>query len=349
MLKIGIVGLPNAGKSTLFNALIPKPKAAIGKHPFTTIEKNIGVVDVPDNTLFDLAKIEKIDKVTPTRITFVDIAGLIKGAHQGEGLGNQFLHHIREVDLILHLVRFFHDKNVPHVHPEIDPEEDVEIVNEELVLADLGTLEKHLEKPKISEDEKNLVKKLTEELNKGKLAREVELKPEEKKLVKLLNLLTIKKQLYVANIDLDDVKNPPKKINGQEILSICAKLEAELSDLPWVQKQRFLKEYGLAKTAKDHILHETYKALDIVTFYTIAKRTEARAWPLKKGRTALDAAAKIHSDFVSHFVKVEVVGSNELFHIGSWHNAHELGKITLHGKEYEVKDGDVLEFKVSIK
>ncbi|MBI3366340.1 DUF933 domain-containing protein [Candidatus Roizmanbacteria bacterium] len=308
MLKIGIIGLPNAGKSTLFNALIPKPKAAIGKHPFTTIEKNIGVVDVPDEMLFQLAKIEKINVVTPTRITFVDIAGLIKGAHQGEGLGNQFLHHIREVDLILHLVRFFHDENVPHVHIEVDPE-----------------------------------------LNKGKLARDVQLTDNEKNIVKALNLLTTKKQLYIANIDFDDVKNPPKKLKDQEILSICAKLEVELSDLPWTEQQRFLKEYRLIKTVKDHILHETYKALDIVTFYTIAKRTEARAWTLKKGKTALDAAAKIHSDFASHFVKVEVIKSNELQHIGSWHNAHELGKISLHGKEYIVLDGDVLEFKVSLK
>lgn len=349
MLKVGIVGLPNAGKSTLFNALIPKPKAAIGKHPFTTIEKNIGVVDVPDETLFDLAKIENIGKVTPTRITFVDIAGLIKGAHEGEGLGNQFLHHIREVDLILHLVRFFHDKNVPHVHAEIDPEEDVEVVNEELILSDLTTLEKHLEKPNVSDDEKKATQKLIDALDKGTMALEVALSDKEKQFIKQLNLLTTKKQLYIANIDLDDIKNPAKKINNAEALSICAKLEAELSDLPWTEQQKFLKEYGLKKTVKDHIIQETYRALDIVTFYTIAKRTEARSWYLRKGKTALDAAAKIHSDFASHFVKVEVINSSDLLHLGSWHNAHELGKIGLHGKEYVVQDKDVLEFKVSIK
>lgn len=349
MLKVGIIGLPNAGKSTLFNALIPKPKAKVAEHPFTTIEKNIGVVDVPDEILFQLAKIEHINTVTPTRVTFVDIAGLIKGAHEGEGLGNQFLHHIREVDLILHLVRFFHDKNVPHVHAEIDPEEDVDVVNEELILADLATLEKHLTKPKISDDESTLVKKLIDELNIGKLAREIELKPEEKKIAKQLNLLTIKKQLYVANIDLDDIKNPAKKLHNKEILSISAKLEAELSELPWTEKQRFLKEYGLAKTVKDHIIHETYNALEIATFYTIAKKKEAKAWPLKIGKTAFDAAAKIHTDFATHFVKVEMINAFELLRIGSWHQAHELGKIGLHGKEYVVQDKDVLEFKVSIK
>ena len=349
MLKIGIVGLPNAGKSTLFNALIPKPKAKIGEHPFTTIEKNIGVVDVPDETLFDLAKIENINKVTPTRITFVDIAGLIKGAHEGEGLGNQFLHHIREARLILHVVRFFHDKNVPHVHAEIDPEEDIEVVNEELILSDLTTLEKHLEKPNVSDEEKKAIKRLIGELNKGTMAREVVLTDSEKQFIRELNLLTTKKQLYVANIDLDDVKNPAKKLHENEVLSICAKLESELSDLPWTEQQKFLKEYGLKKTVKDHVIQETYRALDIVTFYTIAKRTEARSWYLRKGKTALDAAAKIHSDFASHFVKVEAIGSNELLHLGSWHNAHELGKIALHGKEYIVQDKDVLEFKVSIK
>ena len=248
-------------------------------------------------------------------------------------------------------MRFFHDKNVSHVHAEIDPEEDVDIVNEELILADLAMLEKQLEKPedKVNKDEKKVIEKLIEELNKGNLAREVKLTDQEKLLIKPLNLLTRKRQLYIANIDLDDVKNPPKLLHNKEILSICAKLEAELSDLPWTEQQRFLKEYGLSKTAKDHIIQETYNALDIVTFYTIAKHTEARAWPLRSGKTALDAAYKIHSDFASHFVKVEMINAFELLRIGSWHEAHELGKIGLQGKEYVVQDKDVLEFKVSIK
>lgn len=349
MLKVGIVGLPNAGKSTLFNALVVKPKAGVGQHPFTTIEKNIGVVDVLDETLFALAKAEKIDKVTPTRITFFDIAGLIKGAHLGDGLGNQFLHHIHEVDLILHVIRFFKDENVPHIHSQIDPEEDVDIVNEELLFADLSRLEKHIEKPTISEQEKIVVNKLIEALNKGTPAREVSLTSEEKTIAKSLDLLTMKRQLYVANIGVEDVKNPPKKLYDKDILSICAKLEADLSEMPWTEQQRFLKGYDLEKTAKEHIIKETYTALDIATFYTIAKHKEARAWPLRKGKTAIEAAAKIHTDFTTHFVKVEVINADQLFVLGTWQKAHELGKIGLHGKEYEVQNQDVLEFKVSIK
>jgi len=354
MLKIGIVGLPNAGKSTLFNALVMKPKAAVAIHPFTTIDKNLGVVEVPDETLFDLAKIENISKVTPTTITFVDIAGLIKNAHLGEGLGNQFLHHIREVDLILHLMRFFKNESIPHVHATIDPKEDIEIVNQELLFADLQTLENRLAKPSFAEasageKEKAVIKKFIEKLNQGVPANKIEVDEKEKEFIKQLNLLTMKKQLIVANIDEDEVNKPAKELNGQRLLSICAKLEADLSELPWVEQQRFLKEYGLEKTVKETIIKETYKALDIVTFYTIAKRTEARAWTLKKGKTALEAAAKIHTDFAANFVKVEAINTPELLLAGSWHKAHELGKVLLHGKDYLVQDKDVLEFKVSIK
>lgn len=349
MVKIGIVGLPNAGKSTLFNALVSKYKAAVATHPFTTIEKNVGRVEVPDKTLFALAKIENIGEVVPATITFVDIAGLIKGAHQGEGLGNQFLHHIREVDLILHVIRFFKAENVPHVHLKIDPEEDVVIVNEELLLADLQSLEKRLTKEKTLAEEKAIIQKLIKELNQGKFASQVEVDEKEREFVKSLNLLTAKKQLLVANIGEEDIKNPPKTLNGKEILSICAKLEAELEELPWVEAQQFLKTYGLTKTAKERLIIEAYKSLDLVTFYTIAKRRQARAWPLKKGANALQAAAKIHSDFAKHFVKVEAIAAQELLKIGSWNKAKELGKISFHGKDYIVADGDVLEFKVATK
>ncbi len=349
MVKVGIVGLPNAGKSTLFNALVSQYKAAVANHPFTTIDKNIGVVEVPDDTLFKLAKIENISKVTPATITFVDIAGLIKGAHQGEGLGNQFLHHIREVDLILHLVRFFKSENVPHVHPKIDPEEDIEIVNEELILADFQTLEKRLTKEKTSPEEKVVLKKFIEKLNQGMMASQVIVDDKEKNFVKTLNLLTAKKQLIVANIGEEDIKNPPKTVNGKEVLSICAKLEADLNELPWVEQQQFLKAYGFDKSAKQRIIIEAYRSLDLVTFYTIAKKKEARAWVLEEGSNALEAAAKIHTDFAKHFVKVEAIAAYELLKIGSWHKAHELGMIGIHGRDYIVKDGDVLEFKVSIK
>lgn len=357
MLKIGIVGLPNAGKSTLFNALVSKYKAAVATHPFTTIEKNVGRVEVPDKTLFALAKIENIGEVVPATITFVDIAGLIKGAHQGEGLGNQFLHHIREVDLILHVIRFFKNPQVPHVHPKIDPEEDMAIVNEELLLADLATLEKRLTKEKTTEEEKTVLKKFMEKLNQGVAASQIKIEELIKPpcpeaifdLLHGLNLLTAKKQLLVANIGEEDIKNPPKTLNGKPLLSICAKLEADLEELPWVEAQQFLKAYGLEKSAKERIIIEAYKSLDLFTFYTIAKRRQARAWPLKKGATALEAAAKIHTDFAKHFVKVEAIAAQELLKIGSWSKAKELGKIGLHGKDYIVADGDVLEFKVATK
>lgn len=356
MLKVGIVGLPNAGKSTLFNALVTKPKATVAAYPFTTIEKNLGTVEVPDDTLFKLAKIENIGKVTPATIEFVDIAGLIKGAHQGEGLGNQFLHHIREVDLILHLVRFFKNEDIPHVHPKIDPEEDVAIVNEELLFADLETLKRRREKPKekpalakVTVGEEVVLKKFIDKLNQGIPAKKIDVSEKEAELIKPLNLLTAKKQLLLANIGEDDLKNPQKTINNQPALSICAKLEADLAELPWTEQQRFLKEYGLIKSAKENIIIESYKALDIITFYTIAKRTEAKAWTLKKGATAIEAAGKIHTDFAKYFVKAEAINAQELIKIGSWHKAHELGKIAIHGKDYLVQEKDVLEFKVALK
>ena len=349
MLKVGIVGLPNAGKSTLFNALIDKPKAMVAAHPFTTIDKNIGVVNVPDETLFQLAKIEKIDKVTPTTITFVDIAGLIKGASQGEGLGNQFLHHIREVDLILHLVRFFKDEKVAHVHAKIDPEEDLAVVNEELLLADLQSLEKKSKTEKISTEQQQLINKVRDWLNQGKQASQIFLTNEEREFIKTLNLLTTKKQFLIANIGEEEINQPAKEINRQPVLSVCAQLEAELNELAWVDQQKFLKDVGLEKTLKEKIIKESYQALDIITFYTIAKRAEARAWTLRRGGMAVEAAGKIHTDFVKNFIKAEAINAKNLIEVGSWHKAHEMGKIGLHGKEYLVQNQDVLEIKAGVK
>lgn len=353
-LSVGIVGLPNAGKSTLFNALVVKHKAGTATHPFTTIDKNMAVVEVSDELLFKLAKIENIPTVTPTSITFVDIAGLIKGAHEGEGLGNQFLHHIREVQLILHVVRFFNNPDVPHVHDHIDPEDDLAVVEEELLLSDLEVLKRRLSKPhsvlseveRTSRDrEKVVVEKLIEQLNKGVSARDVSLSDEEKILVKSLNLLTQKKQLLVANIDEGQLTNPPQKLAGKPLLPICAKLEAELIDLPWVEQQQFLKTYGMKHAAKETIIKACYDALDIITFYTIAKRKEARAWSFRNGKTAVDAAGTVHTDFARHFIKAEVVQAEELIKDGSWHKAHEMGRVLLKGKDYIVQDKDVIEFK----
>lgn len=350
MLKVGIVGLPNAGKSTLFNALVEKPKARTASHPFTTIDKNIGTVNVPDELLFKLASLENIGQVTQASITFIDIAGLIKGAHQGEGLGNQFLHYIREVDLILHVVRFFENPHVPHVHPKIDPEEDLKIANQELILADLESLEKRLKKEKMAIEEKNLIQRLINHLNQEKMAASIltDFNEKEKAIIKSYHLLTAKKQIVVANIDEDDLSNPPTKINNIFLLPIAAKFEAELNELPWVEQQKILKDLGLKSSAKEQIIQSCYQNLDLITFYTIAKRTEARAWPIKKGTKAIEAAEKIHSDFAKHFVKVEVINAQELIKIGGWNKAKELGKIILEGKDYLVKNQDVLEFKISI-
>lgn len=354
MLKIGIIGLPNAGKSTLFNALVEKGKALTGKHPFTTIDKNIGVVPVPDSTLVDLAKMANIEKITQTTISFVDIAGLIKGAHQGEGLGNQFLAHIREVDLILHVVRFFTDKTVPHIHPKIDPEEDVSIVETELLLADVESLKKQLERlkkeKKTKEDEKllALAQKILPQLNQGKMAKEIPLLDEEKKLAEVFNLLTLKPMVYVANIDEEDLKNPPKKIDNKKTLTLCAKFEEDLALLPWVEQRQFLKTYGLENSAVEQVIKTCYQTLDIITFYTIAGGKEARAWTIKKGATALEAAGKIHSDFAQHFVKAEVIPASLLLSTGSWHKAKEQGKINLVGRNHIISNQDVIEFKIAV-
>ena len=350
MLKVGIVGLPNAGKSTLFNALVEKPKARVATHPFTTIEKNVGTVNVPDDILFKLSTLENISKVTPTTITFIDIAGLIKGAHQGEGLGNQFLHHIREVDLVLHVLRFFDDLNTPHVHQKIDPDEDLKIVNEELILADLELLEKRLKKEKkIDLKEKKIIERLIKELDQGKMVLEISLDEEEKKIVSLLNLLTAKKQIIVANIAEDDLTSPPKMVDGERVISIAAKFEAELNDLPWVEQKKVLRDLGLKDTAKGQLIKQCYQNLDLITFYTIAKKTEARAWPIKRGTKAIEAAGRVHTDFAKHFVKVEVILASQLLEIGGWEKAKKQGKIILQGKDYQINDSDVLEFKVAIK
>lgn len=346
-LKVGIVGLPNAGKSTLFNALVEKPKAGVAAHPFTTIDKNIGVVEMQDETLFQLAKIENIGKVTPATITFVDIAGLIKGAHQGEGLGNQFLHHIREVNLILHVVRFFKNESIPHVHSKIDPEEDVDIVNEELLLVDLQSLEKRLEKEKVTPEERAILRIVIDKLNQEAPASEIKLEHKDEEFIRSLNLLTAKKQLLLANIDEDEMMQPAKKISGSQVLSVAAKFESDLHEYPWVEQQKILQDLGLKTTAKEQVIKAVYRELDALTFYTIAKRNEARAWSLKKGSNALEAAGKIHTDFAKHFVKVEAINAQDLSKIGSWHKAHEMGKILVHGKDYAVKDQDVLEFKVN--
>ena len=346
MLKIGIIGLPNAGKSTLFNALVEKTQARVEPRPFTTIDKNAGVVNVPDETLVELAKIHNISKITYAQIEFVDIAGLIKGAHQGEGLGNEFLGHIKEVDLILHVLRYFKSDSVPHIHTKIDPEEDFQIVNQELILKDIETVEKRLSKKKISKEEKEFLQKLFEHLNQGKMAKDFPFEKEEKEMVKELFLLTMKDQVIVANIGEEEIERKFDRIDGFEVIPISAKLEAELSLLPWVEKRKFMKEVGLKESARRKIIRACYDKLGAITFYTIAKGKEARAWSVKKGTNVYEAAGKIHTDFQKKFIKAFIVSAKELISIGSWQRALQQGKAQIVGRDYVVKEGDVIEIKL---
>ncbi len=346
MLKIGIVGLPNAGKSTLFNALVEKPQARTEPRPFTTIEKNAGVVNVPDETLVELAKLHNIGKVTYAQVEFVDIAGLIKGAHQGEGLGNEFLGHIKEVDLILHVLRYFKDERVPHVHPKIDPEEDYAIVNQELILKDMETIERRMKRKRVAPEEKEFLKKLLGYLDKGKFARDYPFSEKEREWVKALFLLTLKPQVVVGNIGEEDIGKDLGRVNGEEVIPVCARLEAELSALPWTEKRAFMKEVGLKESAKRKLIRICYERLGLITFYTVAKGREARAWSVEEGTTIWEAAGKIHSDFQKHFVKAFVIKASELFNIGPFQKAVEKGKVKVVGRDYVVEEGDVIEVKV---
>lgn len=357
MLSCGIVGLPNAGKSTLFNALIAKGQALTGKHPFTTIEKNVGVVPIPDAVLWDLAKVVGAAKVTPAQITFVDIAGLVKGANLGEGLGNQFLAHIREVDLLLHVVRYFTDESVAHVHEAVDPENDAPIVETELMLSDLDSLGRQIERLKDREERKKslenesllaLAQKIRAGLNQGRGAQEIDLSAEEKKLVGRFNLITTKPVIYIANVDESSLKDSSKVLGASPTLTLCAKLEEELSKLPWTEQQQFLKAYDLKKTAIETVVASCYQALGLVTFYTVVGGKEARSWSLPRGEAALRAAGLVHSDFERGFIAAAVCSSADLISLGSYQKIKEAGKLRTEGKQYLVQDGDVIEFRFSV-
>jgi len=335
---IGIVGLPNVGKSTLFKALTKKA-VDISNYPFCTINPNVGVVAVPDGRLEKLKEILKPEKVLPTTIEFVDIAGLVKNAHQGEGLGNQFLSHIREVDAILHLVRSFSDPNVAHVSGKIEPKEDAETVNLELVFADLDVLKKRLADliPKAKSGDKEAGKKIEvfekvkKHLEEGKLANTLTLDKEEKEELKELNLLTLKPIL--------EIKNTDEKEMDTKKLSFSAKLELDLSELSEEEK----KELGYQKTGLDDLIKACYQILDLITFFTTQNKI-LQAWTLKRDSNILEAAAKIHTEFAEGFIKAEVINWEELFKAGSEHEAREQGHLKTAGKDYVVQDGDVIHF-----
>lgn len=348
--SVGIVGLPNTGKSTLFKALTKK-QVGIANYPFTTIKENIGVVKVPDERLEKLAEVLKPKEIIPTHIEFFDIAGLVKGAHKGEGLGNQFLAKIRETDLICHLLRDFESKNVPHPSGEINPKSDLEIVNLELIMADLETINKRLEKTKkVRAGEKRVTKdlaileKIRIGLEKGFSARDLNLTEEEKEEISDLNLLTIKPVIYVLNISEEDIGETKSGL-GQAI-PICAKLEAELADLSPGEEKEFLASYGLEKSQLDDLIVRAYKTLDLITFFTCQNQI-LQAWTISRGAKALSAAGKIHTDFAKGFVRAEVINWQDLIKVGSEHLARENGLMRIEGREYVVQDGEVIHFRFS--
>ncbi len=347
--SVGIVGLPNVGKSTLFKALTKK-QIEIANYPFTTIRENVGVVKVPDERLDKLAKVLKPKEIIPTHIEFFDIAGLIKGAHKGEGLGNQFLAKIREVDLICHLIRDFKNTNIPHSTGEINPKIDLEIVNLELIMADLTVLEKRLEKVKKetkSGDKKaikilTILEKIKSGLEKGLSARDLNLTEEEKEEIRDLNLLTIKPVIYVLNIAEEDLAKI-KECSGQAI-PLCAKLEAELADLSPGEEKEYLASYGLKHSQLDDLILTAYKTLDLITFFTSQNKI-LQAWTVKHGIKAPEAAGKIHTDFAKGFIKAEVINWQDLINIGSEPLAREKGLMRIEGKDYVVQNGDVIHFR----
>lgn len=362
-LKIGIVGLPNAGKSTLFNALLKKQVANVASYPFCTIEPNVGVVPVPDGRLEDLARIVEAESgkkppIVPAVVEFVDIAGLVKGAAKGEGLGNKFLSHIREVNLICHVLRQFDDSNIMHVAENVDPARDKDIVETELIMADLETLNKQAEprgiKDKFALKKYTLIKLLKQELNNGKKAIDVINNAEDKELIMDLQLLTMKPVLYVMNVG-EDKLSPAKQdlalpdnypIKSEDMIIISAKIEAELANLTDDEQTVYLKELGFKNSGLDRLIQKAYEMLHLISFLT-AGEIEVKAWTIEAGTKAPQAAGVIHTDFVKGFIKAEVISFSELIKCGNFQKAGDLGKLRLEGREYVMKDGDVVEFKVN--
>ncbi len=363
-MKIGIVGLPNVGKSTLFNS-ITKAGAECANYPFCTIEPNIGVVAVPDERIDKLAEMYKPQKVTKAVVEFVDIAGLVKGASKGEGLGNKFLSHIREVDAICQVVRCFEDSNVIHVDGNVKPLRDIETINLELIFADMETIEKRLEKAKknLKADKKyqaeiDLLEKIKENLEKGIPARAIDYNEDEQEMLKDMFLLTAKPIIYIANISEDQIENAEnepmvKEVKEYaskehaEVIPLCVKVEEELSGLEEQDKKEMLEALGLEESGLDKLIKKSYDLLGLMSFIT-AGEPEVRAWTIKKGTKAPKAAGKIHSDIERGFIKAEIVSYDDLIREGSMLSAKEKGLVRQEGKDYIMQDGDIVLFKFNV-